>query len=355
MNVQSKFERDYISLTTFKRCFTTSRPTQMEDLADPFKDASKGRYTNVVAVAIFWNVVSTISAVFVFFVKYAEKSDEKKIMLSVTGAVGSVKILGTFMVLMAVSFLCSLGILAADVGTAQNITYILISFGYAAFVAWTAYMCTGGDSSSGQQQQVSKWRRVQISQTGVFWIGYTLVIPFVVTAGNMLNQRRDYTYVVQILLASLSVGIGSIAAEMTYSAASEQMIKEKANGDGYMFDERYVINKKRKDDIVFDVLVCILVQLAAIFCSDFPTFPYTPFSNTNKAASVSSIPIMFLIPICQMVYLLVKAPLDEKLGGKEWIPQYAALDFVSRFIFTLAVCYDIQGARTEDKLPFPAY
>ena len=334
----------------------------MEDLSDPFagSDGEGGSYTNTMAAGLFWNAISTMAAVFIFFVAYSEeqvtpKTGELTEGRALFAARGS---FGIFLLLILSVFGLSCTTIGISRDWRQCLIYCLTAGAYAILLMLNALLSRG---KIAPDFRVSKWQAVKLTQTLVFWTGYVLVLPVVITAANMLSQKRDYTYVVQTIIMSTGIGFGAMAAEMAYSAATEKTVSDKESAKNDEKKTAVVEFLKsaapKKDDIIFDIFVCVLVQLGAIFCSDFANFPQTPFSNTNKAATYFCVPLLSMIAVLQLVRLLVRTTnmedilIEKGFTSRNWIPQLAALDFLARLMFTLSLCYDLDSVYNPDNIP----
>lgn len=359
MNVflQNEWKRRWISNTSFKKCFRITRPTQVEELADPFKDGSDGFYsTNVVAAGLYWNVISTITAIFLYFVHLAQDDDgsaTRHVFLS-----QNPKWMLTILIVSIISA-CLFGTPCFLMsGPGHIAAFVLPIFLFGFFVIACAIMAK--NKAALMEKDVDKWIAVKITSAIVFWIGFTVVLPVIVTAGNMLSQKRDFMQVVHKIIMSAGIGLGCLAAETTYYAATTKIATSKVSGQD-VSKETTIKNfsyklKKKKDDILSDILKCIVLQMVGIFCSDFATFPQTQYSNANKAASLISIPMLMLVAFLHILRLLFKSTsleevlIDKEVDTKNWTVQLAFLDLAARLVFTICLWCDLQSTGNSDNI-----
>lgn len=349
--MQNVFKRQWIGNYTFERCFRVTRQTQVEDLVDPFKDKSSAMYTNVLSVALYWNVMSTISSVFLVYAsdcqKHINNSSKFKIRFEMFAIISGIAWAASFM-----SFVINME------GT-QSVLCIVPASVFLLLVYYIAYWCK---YSTMDDEEVPAVKMIDFVCKVVFWVGYTMSVPVVMLGSNMLAQRRDWFYNTQTVLMTTGIGIGMCAAEFAYSAATERLhaiTKNKDSSMNLLSAGTVLMNsdseRRQKNDIIFDIMSCIILQMFVMWCGEFPTFPRTTFSNARQCSCVC-MALLMLLPVVQTVRLAVKSPQAHELArtvehGGTWIPQLSAVEFVARIIFTFALIYDLRSLSRVDSIP----
>lgn len=352
MQTQNTFKREWLATYTFGRCFRVTRQTQVEDLVDPFTDKNSAMYTNVLTVALYWNVISTISSAFLWYtetLRMKEKEENNR---------NANKFIFFSLTVFAACFF-SMITNTEPIQSAICIVFCGVFFLLALYLRM---------DSSQELTDISRTTHLDLNQKILFWIGYTMTLPVLVLGANMLAQRRDWFYNIQMIMMAAGIGIAAFAAEFVYSAATD-ILFQKSDSEEKKEESTFLLNKaaiilrnsetemREKNDIISDILMGILFQVFVMWCAEFPTFPANTFSNAKRSTCIV-VPLLLLLPIFQCTRLLVKKPdiqdmskLHEAQFHCSWIPQLSAVDFVARILFTLALIYDLRSLSIVDNVP----
>lgn len=378
---ESVRNRIWISNRIKVECFQNLRHTQVEDIADPYTNDNEASFTNIVGVAVFWNVISCITAAFVYYfdVMAMDKKDEVATAAaatttgfgkrkgnvesgSVDAAAASAKSTANdayFFVLSFLGLLWPIISLAFFCGAAQSAVLIAISV---IFYAITMVM----HGMQGAKQDVDfGYEMYPTRKKIVFWVGYTITTPVVLMACNMLMQRREVMYNFTTVFMVVVVGLCSMASEMIYTGYEHLYItmhtkKDKSQRlDSDAFDEQISNYKEQKNAMVKVNLVVTLILIAGIGCTTFPVFSSTPFSNTYSSMFVA-LPILLVIPplITGRILGLVPNETDARnssaASGQTWVLELTNVEFFARAFFTVAVIYDLISLGIADNVALAA-
>lgn len=360
----------------------------MEDISDPYTNDSETSFTNIVAVAVFWNVISCTTAAFVYYFDVlsldkrpvsitdahveaaarqrtkgqgaaaahaaattATKENENKLSAAAADTYFFVlSFLGLLWPIISLAFFC---------GAGQSAALILTSV---CFYAITMVM----HGMQGAKQDVEEGYDLYPTRKKiVFWLGYILTTPAVLMACNMLMQRRDVMYNFTTVFMVVVIGLCSMASEMIYTGYEHFYIQmhTKKDADQFKltndFDENITNYKEQKNAMVKMNIVVTLILLVGIGCTTFPVFSSTPFSNAYASIYVT-LPILLIIPplVTGRIIGLVPNEVDARnssgAAGQTWVLELTNIEFVARAFFTVAVIYDLASLATADNVVLAA-
>lgn len=307
---------------------------QVEDVSDPYLDEGFSYYTNIVAVTVYWNVVSCITAAFVYY--FDVLSRRNNVANGTDWILGFVPPLSTSGFFLACLFflLWPLISLAFFCNMVQFVCILLVAVAFSFFALWVHVV--GHTNDQGAIYPTRK--------KIVFWIGYTITAPAVLMACNMIMQRRDVLYNFITVFMVVSIGISSLGSEMIWTGYEHfyiEMMKKKEAEKREMpgleqqqtRDQSIFEYREEKNSMVKVILVVTLILVGGIATTSFPVFSSTPFSNTHSSMFVT-LPVLLLLPplVTGRIISQVPSTVEKQIGslGQTWVVELSNIEFIAR-------------------------
>ncbi len=243
-------------------------------------DSSLNLYqTNVVANVLYWNVIGCIFSLFMFLFDGAIHVNNTASGVSIMGLTefSETAIVVTFVVSVALSSWC-VGLTYAFINPLIASALLFIPLGFAAFTFFLAL----SEKTNIKKKNPPYPARKRL----VFWVGYTLAVPFVAQCIDMLLQRRDYLLNTAMFIAVVVVGLCSLAIEMLQTTFEHSRRNDDKSNPGVGYHVELQIFLLRKNRMIRIIMLCTGVLVVVAFFSTFPVFPSTPFSNAYVTAAL---------------------------------------------------------------------
>lgn len=309
---------------------------QVEDITDPYTDDQASSSTNIVGVVIYWNVISCITAAFVFYFDVmTDDPNNQPMNASRNMLFFSVLFVLTVWPMILLFFFCGLG---------QMISSLVIYLTFFVF----AILVHGSHHAQDEADKNSS--RYPARKKLVYWVGYTITTPALLMCCNMLLQRRDTLYNFTTVFMAVSIGMCSLGSEMVYTAYEHFYIlqykkkNDKESGASvslnYDIDNAVLNFREQKNGMVKLNIMVTLMLVIGIGCTSFPAFVSTPFSNAYSAVFVS-LPIMLIIPPLVTGRTISLVPTaDDKNGnhgfasgtsGQTWVLELISIELLARY------------------------
>jgi hypothetical protein len=274
---------------------------QVEDMMDPLHPSMKDSLlqTNIAANVLYWNAIGCIFSLFMFFfegvlrLQKPESGGEAKPgpnkqesqSQTVEGANNlPVSIMGftklkdstTISILIVASLLILWNLFF-------TIFFVAAAYAAAIIIVPVIYLCYCLYHLLLEKQGIADKNPYPARKRLIFWIGFTISIPFVAQCINMLLQRRDWilnwTMFSSIAVIGLcSLGIEMVQTSFEYSALHRKTNKTSGGGDEYN-EVKLKTFCSRKNMVIRVIMLCTGLLVLTACAANFPSFPSTPFSN----------------------------------------------------------------------------
>lgn len=289
-----------------QQCLAKARPTQVESLSK-----SRFRKINVYALTLLWNIIATMMVQYGLWVDVEKKPSNDALAFH---AVVSI-----------FSFISTVCMFWIDSQWFPAVASLVFHLWFWAQMLWS-------------YSEKVKW---QHRKAVVFWTGYGIVFPVVLSISNALLQRRDTLFNVICLVLGATVGISSMVSDYWRDA-----VKRREAGNKVVND-----NERVQGTVSLFVWIYNAVLVVAVLGVSAPGFTSSPFSNATSLARIAAL-LIGILPLTQTNYLLGKCSIDKqdtdatpKLTYMFW------LEFATRMIFSVAVIMDVISLRHVDNVP----
>lgn len=333
--------------------------------------------TNIVATVLYWNAIGCIFSIFAFLFdgynymnsvyesQFGVRSvtDAQKFTIMGFGEINDVSIILVVLFSVCITW-WGVGLSWVLLPLILSATLFFVPFFFFLFALAMAWM-ERKNLNDGQTPYPTRKRLV-------FWVGYTLAVPFVAQCMNMLLQRRDYLMNCTVFVVVAVLGVCSIAIEMVQTiyehACSDKTINAKKQRELQIF---YI----KKNQMIRVIMFCTGVLVIGVFFCTFPVFPSTPFSNAYT--TVALVAFILALPLISssrhvvevgslqtnafflmMDLTLAKNECVQHVGKDRlhvpspywdtWSTELGKVELAARCIFTLAVVCDVWSLRMVD-------
>lgn len=230
---------------------------------DPDEKAGFKEETNVAANVLYWNVMGSVMSMFVFL------SEGTRTPTAEEGSRGvTVRIMG-------VSEFSKWTRVGVMIGTAVGVGWPFIplflqlqnlySVGlFLLFIFFMTIACFFVNWDAKYQITQRKYM--------LFWIFYSMAMPFVANAFFMLLQRRDIILNWSLFVLVAAFGLCSFSIEIVQSTY-EYMIKQGVPEYGFC---------RKKNMSIKTIMLCQCLMAGLLVLSSLPVFPATTFSNSYQ-------------------------------------------------------------------------
>lgn len=198
--------RAVIEGTIRKKCFTGVRATQVEDLYDTSSFFS----LNIVNGVIVWNTLSAGVSFFVTWQTMSEQMDKRKLNTKDQGVIAvSTNILRDVGMFVGAVVLLHWPLVVILLQGRLWETALSVGIPVLFFVGFVGGMQMMGHyrdtrKKANGAEPPQSW---QFRKSLVFWVSYTIILPYIVGSFNALTQRRDDIYNLTTTILAICVAL----------------------------------------------------------------------------------------------------------------------------------------------------
>lgn len=353
------------------RCFQHVRPTQIEDEANGMLS------TNLVGNVMCYNSIMFLFSWFVFMFDGITRMDDgpNAPFPNAGYDIPRAKLWGCAYVGQAPRYI--VGFLAIALGyvpVALNFAVDNIVQGAVVTVFYILYAVLCILFLRMEEADVANDNSFPFRKSIMFWFGYTIVLPLVVSALYVVMGRRDMILMWISIMSCVAAGVCALGIEfmqtsyayaafgIAYDGISPMSSGKRMQTVDSMSDDFDVhVYSRRKNMMLKCVLICIVAIVSLNVLTSLPIFPSGVFSNTYYV--VLAVAALLIIPFFLSLRYMMLAPAtdsagkvnkDMKLawmrgGTWDWWPMDAVtVEFVARLVLTLAVASDLWGIGIYD-------
>jgi len=286
---------------------------------DPYTHSYVAESTNTVAVAIYWNAISTLSILFVYFYDGVRGNG-----------------MGVESVMMIVFTVIIAAFSAASMAMVKSIDMVVPMCFMLLYIILSFLQIFGGKIYDKKDAAIMP----SLSKKLLFWTGYILVMPGILTSYNMLTQKRDANFNWTSAISMLVLGLTALSSECFYTfSGSVELLEQNVEYK----------NSLMQDQSSFFTIVSgsAVLQIAGIIFTSQSSLPDYSFDSTYIGLC-AALPLMIGISLFQISRLAVGNLTGDEEGSKYWLHRSMITEVLARTIFTLCVVYDLRSLSTMD-------